>query len=121
MGYRGDINTVRRHLRPYRTGTIPADVPLPHLTVRRVTDWITRRPEQLTETERECLDELRERSPALATTTQYARRLAAMVRERHSEHLALDAWLADVRLDGQRELRTLPLVYGATAQPHSPP
>ncbi|MFE7015908.1 transposase [Streptomyces sp. NPDC057651] len=24
-----------------------------------------------------------------------------------SEHLALDVWIADVRLDGQRELRTL--------------
>ncbi|MFD8719129.1 hypothetical protein ACFV2H_14245 [Streptomyces sp. NPDC059629] len=24
-----------------------------------------------------------------------------------SEHLALDVWLADVRFDGQRELRTL--------------
>ncbi|WP_178880269.1 hypothetical protein [Streptomyces acidiscabies] len=80
LGYRGDINTVRRHLRPYRTGTIPADAPLPHLTVRRVTDWIMRRPEQLTDTERKCLDELCERSPALATTTEYARRLAAIVR-----------------------------------------
>ncbi|MFF3943015.1 transposase [Streptomyces phaeofaciens] len=66
-----------------------------------------RRPEQLTDTERKCLDELCERSPALATTTQYARHLAAMVRERRSEHLALDVRLADVRLDGQRELRTL--------------
>nr|WP_262705545.1 ISL3 family transposase [Streptomyces sp. NEAU-383] len=107
LGYRGDINTVRRHLRPYRTGTIPTDAPLPHLTVRRVTDWIMRRPEHLTDTGRKCLDELCERSPALATTTEYARRLAAMVRERRSEHLALDVWLADVRLDGQRELRTL--------------
>ncbi|MEV4039513.1 transposase [Streptomyces umbrinus] len=53
------------------------------------------------------VDELCERNPALATTTEYARRLAAMVRERRSEHLALDVWLADVRLDGQRELRTL--------------
>ncbi|MER5381797.1 transposase [Streptomyces sp. NPDC002688] len=43
----------------------------------------------------------------MATTTQYARRLAVTVRERRSEHLALDVWLADVRLDGQRELRTL--------------
>lgn len=107
LGYRGDINTVRRHLRPYRTGTIPTDAPLPHLTVSRVTDWIMRRPEHLTDTERKCLGELCERSPALATTTEYARRLAAMVRERRSEHLVLDVWLADVRLDGQRELRTL--------------
>ncbi|MGW1536687.1 ISL3 family transposase [Streptomyces aureus] len=107
LGYRGDINTVRRHLRPYRTGAIPPDAPLPHLTVRRVTNWIMRRPEHLTDTERKCLYELCERSPALATTTEYARRLAEMVRERRSEHLALDVWLADVRLDGQRELRTL--------------
>ncbi|CAM5309646.1 ISL3 family transposase ISFsp1 [Streptomyces griseomycini] len=108
LGYRGDVNnTVRRHLRPYRTGTVPTDAPLPHLTVRRVTDWIMRRPEHLTETDRKCLDELCERSPALATTTEYARRLAAMVRERRSEHLALDVWPADVRLDGPRELRTL--------------
>ncbi|MEV6004637.1 transposase [Streptomyces griseomycini] len=108
LGYRGDVNnTVRRHLRPYRTGTVPTDAPLPHLTVRRVTDWIMRRPEHLTETDRKCLDELCERSPAPATTTEYARRLAAMVRERRSEHLALDVWPADVRLDGPRELRTL--------------
>ncbi|MFE5143528.1 hypothetical protein ACFRDV_38785 [Streptomyces fagopyri] len=64
LGCRGDINTVRRRLRPYCTGTIPTDAPLPHLTVRRVTDWIMRRPEQLTDTDRKCLDELCERSPA---------------------------------------------------------
>ncbi|MFJ8111617.1 hypothetical protein [Streptomyces sp. NPDC096132] len=121
LGYRGHINTVRRRLRPYRSGTIPTAAPLPHSTVRGVTDWIMRRPERLTATERECLDELCERSPALATTTQYARRLAAMVRERRGEHLALDVWLADVPFDGQRELRTLAAAYGATAQPYSPP
>ncbi|MFE7033493.1 hypothetical protein ACFU9Y_24555 [Streptomyces sp. NPDC057621] len=46
LGYCGDVNTVRRHLRPYRTGTILTEAPLPHLTVRRVTDWIMRRPER---------------------------------------------------------------------------
>lgn len=107
LGYRGDVNTVQRHMRPYRNGVIPAEAPLPHLAVRRVTDWIMRRPEQLDDTERKCLEDLCERSPALATTTQYARRLATMVRERRSEHLALDVWLADVRLDGQQELRSL--------------
>ncbi|WP_308435787.1 hypothetical protein [Streptomyces phaeofaciens] len=43
----------------------------------------------------------------MATTIQYARRLAAMVREHRSERMALDVPLADVRLDGQRELCTL--------------
>ncbi|WEO93292.1 hypothetical protein A6P39_004175 [Streptomyces sp. FXJ1.172] len=66
----------------------------------------SRRPEP-SQNEHECLGELCERSPALATTTEYARHLAAMVRERRSEHLALEVWLADVRPDGQREPRTL--------------
>ncbi|MGW7089099.1 ISL3 family transposase [Streptomyces sp. NPDC054871] len=57
LDYHGDINTVRRRLRPYRTGAIPTDAPLPQLTVRRVTDWIMLRPEQLTDTERKCLDD----------------------------------------------------------------
>ncbi|MGW6949079.1 transposase [Streptomyces xanthophaeus] len=79
----------------------------PHLTVRRVTDCIMRRPEHLTDLEQKGRDELCERNPALATSVEYARRLALMIRDRRSEHLALDAWIADVRLDGQRELRTL--------------
>ncbi|MFF2579843.1 hypothetical protein [Streptomyces goshikiensis] len=68
LGYRGDIDTVRRHLEPYRDGAIPATAPSPHLTVRRVTDWIMRRPEHLTDLEQKGLDELCERNPALATT-----------------------------------------------------
>ncbi|MEE1735183.1 ISL3 family transposase [Streptomyces sp. BE147] len=107
LGYCGDVNTVRRHLEPYRNGTIPTTAPLPHMTVRRVTDWIMRRPECLTDTERKCLDELSDRSTALATTVQYARRLALLVRERRNEHPALDVRIADVRLDGRQELRTL--------------
>ncbi|WUA47488.1 ISL3 family transposase [Streptomyces sp. NBC_01367] len=107
LGYRGDVNTVRRHLKPYRNGAIPATAPSPQLTVRRVTKWIMRRPEQLMDVERKGLDELCVRNPALATTAEYARRLAPMIRERRSEHLALDVWIADVRLDGQHELRSL--------------
>ncbi|MFF8618922.1 transposase [Streptomyces sp. NPDC015350] len=107
LGHRGDVNTVRRHLKPYRNGTIPQTAPLPHMTVRRVADWIMRRPERLTDTEHKYLTELCKRSPAPATTTTYARRPALTVRERRSEHPALDIWTADVRPDGQRELRTL--------------
>ncbi|MGI5451248.1 transposase [Streptomyces sp. CA-243310] len=104
---RSDVTTVRRRLNPYRNGAIPATAPSPHLTVRRITDWIMRRPEHLTDLEQKSLDELCERNRALATTVEYARRLARMIRTRRSEHLALDVRIADVRLDGQRELRTL--------------
>ncbi|MFE5200351.1 glycoside hydrolase family 15 protein [Streptomyces sp. NPDC056601] len=86
LGYRGDVNTVRRHLKPYRNGAIPTTAPLPHLTVRKVTDWIMRRPEHVTDVERKGLDELCGRNSALATTVEYAQRLALMVRERRSEH-----------------------------------
>lgn len=44
---------------------------------------------------------------APATTVAYARRRPLMIRDRRSEHLALGVWMADVRLDGQRDLRTL--------------
>ncbi|MFE9571082.1 transposase [Streptomyces sp. NPDC006692] len=66
-----------------------------------------RRPDHLTDVERKGLDELCDQNPSLATTAEYTRRLACMVRDRRSEHLTLDVWIANVRLDGQRELRTL--------------
>ncbi len=67
LGYCSDIDTVRRHLRPYRVGAVPVDVPLPSLTGRRVTDWMMR-PELLTDAERRLPADLCERSPALAAT-----------------------------------------------------
>ncbi|QKW25961.1 ISL3 family transposase [Streptomyces seoulensis] len=81
LGYQGDLNTVRRHLKAYRAGAIQTAAPSPHLTVRRVTDWIMRRPEDLTDVERKGLEELCERNRMLGTTVEYARRLAPMVRE----------------------------------------
>ncbi|MGW4903841.1 transposase [Streptomyces albidoflavus] len=75
------------------------------MTTRRVTGGIMRRPERLTALEHNCLDEMCGRNTVLATAVQFARRLTLMMRE----HLVLDVWIADVRLDGEgeRELRTL--------------
>jgi transposase len=81
LGCRGDVNTVRRHLKPYRNGTIPQTAPLSHMPVRRATGWIMGRPEHLTDTERKCLTELCEHSPALATTTTCARRVAVRLQQ----------------------------------------
>ncbi|MFD5923000.1 hypothetical protein ACFVYP_41020 [Kitasatospora sp. NPDC058201] len=121
LGYRGDVNTVQRHLRLYRTGAIPAAAPPPHLTVRRGTDWIMHRPERLDDTERKCLDELRERSPALATTTEYALRLATMVRERRSEHLASMAGSPTSASTGNQNYAAWPAASDATTPPFSRP
>ncbi|MFJ4633944.1 hypothetical protein [Streptomyces sp. NPDC088847] len=61
-----------------------------------------RQPEQLTDIESKCLDELCECDSVLTMTMHYARVLAATVRDRRGEHLAID-----VRpVNGQRELRT---------------
>lgn len=49
MGYRGSDKTVRRYLQPFRaTLAAPPPKPTPP-TVRAVTSWLTRRPEDLTE------------------------------------------------------------------------
>ncbi|MFG2991768.1 hypothetical protein ACGFZK_21155 [Streptomyces sp. NPDC048257] len=121
LGYRGDVNTVRRHLKPHRSGTIPATSPLPHLTVRKVTDWIMRRPERRTDGERKGRDALGERSPALATTVEYARRLALMIRDRRSAHLVLDVWIATSASMANANSGLWPTACDATAQPSRPP
>ncbi|WP_262706059.1 MULTISPECIES: hypothetical protein [Streptomyces] len=74
--------------------------------VTSILSAVMRRPEHLTDTERKLLTDLCKRCPALASTTEYGRRLAALLRDRRYEHLAFEVWLADVRLDAPRELRT---------------
>ncbi|MFJ2900537.1 hypothetical protein ACIO87_37470 [Streptomyces sp. NPDC087218] len=121
LGHRGDVNTVRRHLKPYRSGAIPATAPLPHLTLRGVTGWITRRPEHLTDVERKGLKELCERNPALETTAEYARRLALMIRDRRSEHLALDSGSPTSASTANANSELWPTACDTTAQPSRPP
>ncbi|MEU4995984.1 hypothetical protein [Streptomyces sp. NPDC021622] len=121
LGYRGGMGTVQRHLRAYRTGEIPTDTPLPQLTVRRVTDWIMRGLEQLTDTERKGLDDLCARNPALAMTTEYARRLAVILRERRNEHLASRSGSPKSASTDNANSAPWPTACGATTQPSSRP
>ncbi|WP_370185562.1 hypothetical protein [Rhodococcus wratislaviensis] len=68
LGYRGSTKTVRRFLQPLRAAhTAPPSRPAAP-SVRRVTGWLTRRPDRLTDEDRAGRDALLARGPALATT-----------------------------------------------------
>lgn len=104
LGYRGSGQTVRRYLHPFRaTLTAPPAVPVPP-TVRQVTGWLTRRPEDLSEDEGLELKLLLARSDALATTRRQVQVFAEMLTGRHGERL--EEWMRDVEDAGAPALRS---------------
>ena len=104
LGYRGSDKTVRRYLQPYRASlTAPAPVPLAP-SVRKVTGWLTRRPDTLNEDERLELKTILDRSPTLATTAVQVREFAQMLTARHPERLP--NWMSDVQDNGAPALRS---------------
>jgi transposase len=105
MGYRGSDQTVRRYLQPFRaTLTAPPAKPVPP-TVRKVTSWLTRRPEDLTESQTLRLKNILQRSPGLQTTHDLVRDFAAILTHRRGHQL--DAWLRQVDEHGSPALRSL--------------
>src|SRR3984957_2652232 len=60
LGYAGSYSTVRDHLDQHRPGAAPLPPPPP--TVRDVTNWLTRRPDTLTEDEKQQLKAILDRS-----------------------------------------------------------
>jgi len=98
MGYRGSDKTVRRYLQPFRaTLTAPPAKPVPP-TVRKVTSWLTRRPEDLTERQTLRLKNILARSPALQTTHDLVRGFATILTQRRGHHLA--DWIHRVDAEG---------------------
>jgi len=62
-----DLHTVRRYLRPLRAAGAPAPSPVPlPPTARQVTGWLTRRPQDLPDTDTAVLQAITARCPALA-------------------------------------------------------
>jgi transposase len=103
-GYRGSDKTVRRYLHPFRaTLTAPPARPTPP-TVRQVTGWLTRRPEDLTESQTLRLKEILARSPALQTNHELVRGFAAILTQRHGHQLP--AWMDQVEQAGSAALRS---------------
>jgi transposase len=104
LGYRGSDKTVRRYLQPFRaTLTAPPARPVPP-TARAVTSWLTRRPDDLTESQTVRLKAIVDRSPLLQTTHQLVRGFAVILTQRRGADL--DAWMAGVDAEGPPALRS---------------
>ncbi len=113
MGYRGSDKTVRRYLHPFRATMIaPPAKPVPP-TVRKVTGWLTRRPEDLTESQTLRLKNILARSPVLQSTYDLVRGFAEILTNRRGHRL--DKWIdqVDTPPDRRRCARS-PLAYAAT-------
>ena len=104
LGYQGSCKSVRRYVQPLRAG-VSAPVPKPPSpTIRDVTQWLTRRPEDLTRHDTTTLTRILTRNPALAGTYTLIREFAQMLTQLTGKHLP--AWLNRVEHDGEPELRT---------------
>lgn len=104
LGYRGSDKTVRRYLHPLRAAGAPAPSPVPlPPTVRQVTGWLTRRPQDLPDPDVKTLQAITARCPALAATYDLVREFAMMLTLRQGEHLG--NWMDRVEAEGEPELR----------------
>jgi transposase len=103
-GYEGSCKSVRRYLHPLRAAlSTPAPRPTSP-TIRDVTGWLTRRPEDLSRHDTTALASLLNRNSALASTYALVRGFAQMLTNLTGQHLP--AWLNRVEHDGEPELRT---------------
>ena len=93
LGYDGSYPVVRDYLA--RQG--PARKPLPPAppTVRDVTNWLTRRPDTLTEDEKPRLQAILDRCPELQAASGQVRAFAAMITELTGQDLP--QWMATAR------------------------
>jgi transposase len=93
LGYDGSYPIVRNYLA--RNG--PARKPLPSAppTVRDVTNWLTRRPDTLTEDEKPRLQAILDRCPELQAASGQVRAFAAMITELTGQDLP--QWMATAR------------------------
>ena len=90
LGYDGSYSIVRTYLDQHR----PAQTPLPPAppTVRDVTNWLTRRPDSLTEHEKPRLTAILDRCPELQTASDQVREFAGMLTNRTGQDLP--RWIA---------------------------
>lgn len=79
QGYRGSVKIIRRHLQHWRITGPPAESP-PVITPRKATGWIMRRPEEVTEDERDRLQQIPDRSNEINTTHRLAAAFALLNR-----------------------------------------
>ncbi|MFE3688695.1 transposase [Streptomyces sp. NPDC059095] len=102
-GYRGSVQVVRKHLAALKTGTAePVRVAVP--SPRKITSWIMRPREKLSESEVEQLDQVRLACPDIARACDLARVFQDLVRNRRG-HLLLE-WIRQAESDGHGPMRS---------------
>ena len=100
-GYRGSRQVVRKHLAALRAGTaepVRADIPSP----RKITSWIMRPREALTESREERLLEVRLACPDIARACDLARSFSDLVRHQRG-HLLLE-WIRQTEQDAPKPM-----------------
>lgn len=100
-GYRGSRQVVRKHLAALRSGTaepVRADIPSP----RKITSWIMRPRESLTDSQDKRLLEARLACPDIARTCDLARAFAELVRHQRG-HLLMD-WIRQAETDAPKPM-----------------
>ncbi|MEN8655456.1 transposase [Streptomyces sp. 21So2-11] len=100
-GYRGSRQVVRKHLTALRAGTaepIRADIPSP----RKITSWIMRPRESLTDSQDERLLEVRLACPDITRACDLARSFADLVRNQRG-HLLHD-WIRQAEQDAPKPM-----------------
>ncbi|MGW0771090.1 transposase [Streptomyces sp. NPDC002676] len=121
-GYRGSRQVVRKHLAALRAGTaepVRADIPSP----RKITSWIMRPRETLTESQDRRLLEVRLACPDITRACDPARAFAELVRNRRG-YLLLE-WIRQAEQDAPKPMQGFASFLrqdldAVTAWPHPP-
>jgi len=103
QGFRGSVKTVRRHLQHWRLAGAPTQ-PRPALTPRKVTGWIMRRPDELTDDQRHQLQQILGRSEEIAVAHRVATSFAHLLRQRRGADL--ETWVHQAEACDVREIRS---------------
>ncbi|MEU6511072.1 transposase [Streptomyces sp. NPDC046942] len=101
-GYRGSRQVVRKHLAALRAGTaepVRADIPSP----RKITSWIMRPRETLTESQDERLLQVRLTCPDITRACDLARAFADLVR--HRRGFLLLEWIRQAEHDAPKPMQ----------------
>lgn len=79
MGYRGSSRTVRRWLEPLRASPAPAPTITEAPSIRQVTGWLTRHPDNVNDDEKRQLTRILDRCPELAAVAERVRDFGTMM------------------------------------------
>ncbi|MFE2852043.1 ISL3 family transposase [Streptomyces lavendulae] len=91
-GYRGSRVVVTKYIATLRAGTAVPEPRQPVPSPRRITTWIMRRPDTLTDSHRGQLDRILDACPDLATARELAHEFSAIACERRGHDLT--HWVA---------------------------